>query len=137
MLPIVPLKIHAGDSHHKCFVTHAVLDTASTSFFASDSLIERLNVSTISKIKVTTVTTNKAKETHFDKLINHLEFSDLSMSDFFKLEPLLSVTFILISSLNVPKQVFIQQFVELIGFPVQGIYVGLELLIGNNNRCIL
>ena len=69
-----------------------ILANVCTSSFASDSLIKRLNISATSKIEITTVTINKAKETRFAKLINHLEVSDFNVSDFFKLQPSLSIT---------------------------------------------
>ena len=136
LLPIVPVKVRVGDSR-KCFVTHAFLDPGSTSSFASDSLIKRLNISATSKIEVTTVTINKVKETRFAKLINHLEVSDLNESDFFKLQPLLSITSIAVSSWDVPKQADIQQFVAFSDLFIQDVDAGVELLIGNDNRHIL
>ena len=136
LLPIVPVKVRVGDSR-KCFVTHAFLDPGSTSSFASDSLIKRLNISATSKIEVTTVTINKVKETRFAKLIDHLEVSDLNESDFFKLQPLLSITSIPVSSRDVPKQADIQQFVEFSDLFIQDVDAGVELLIGNDNRHIL
>ena len=136
LLPIVPVKVRVGDSR-KCFVTHAFLDPGSTCFFASDSLIKRLNISATSKIEVTTVTINKVKETRFAKLINHLEVSDFNESDFFKLQPLLSITSIPVSSWDVPKQADIQQFVEFSDLFIQDVDAGVELLIGNDNRHIL
>ena len=136
MLPIVPIKVRVGDSR-KCFVTHVFLDPGNTSSFAFDSLIKRLNISATTKIEVTTVTMNKAKETRFAKLIYHIEVSDLNESDFFKLQPLLSITSVPVSSRDVPKQADIQQFVEFGDLFIQDIDAGVELLTGNNNRHIL
>ena len=136
LLPVVPVKVRVGDSR-KCFVTHAFLDPGSTNSFASDSLIKRLNISATSKIEVITVTINKVKETRFVKLINHLEVSDLNESDFFKLQPLLSITSIPVSFRDVPKQADIQQFVEFSDLFIQDVDAEVELLIGNDNRHIL
>ena len=136
MLPIVPVKVRFGNSR-KCFVTHAFLDPGSTNSSASDSLIKRQNILTTTKIEVTAVTINKVKETRFAKLINHLEVSDLNESDFFKLQPLLSITSIPVSSRDVPKQADIQQFIEFSDLFIKDIDAEVELLIGNDNRHIL
>jgi len=59
------------------------------------------------------------------------------METFFELQPLLSISNIPVSCVDVPKQKDIQQFAEFNDIFIHDVDAGVEMLLGNDNRHIL
>ena len=136
LLPIVPVKVRAPNSG-ETFVTHAFLDTGSTTSFVTDNLINKLNVKGAPIVDVAAVTRNPILEERSAKVIHNLEISGFSEALFFKLQPILSISNIPVQPDNIPSQKDISQFSEFNGLHIPSVNADVDLLIGNDIRHIL
>ena len=135
-LPVVPVKIRCTKSN-EFITTLALLDNGSTSSFISESLIKALQAKNFSVINVSTATINQVQTTHKAKVINGLQISDLAQSNFFQLNPTLSINSIPVGKGDIPTQEDVNQFLEFknVYIPLMDEEVG--LLIGNDNSPVM
>ena len=136
LLPVVPVKIRCTNSN-EFITTLALLDNGSTSSFISESLIKALRAKNFSVINVSTATINQVQTTHKAKVINGLQISDLAQSNFFQLNPTLSINSIPVGKGDIPTQEDVNQFLEFkdVYIPLMDEEVG--LLIGNDNAPVM
>ena len=111
LLPVVPVKIKLNGSDLS-FVTQAFLDSGSTSSFITNDLIDQLKISNAPTVEVTIVTIHQTTETRKASVINNLQVSDISESNFLDLKFLLSVQSLPVSSVDIPNQQDLNQFAE-------------------------
>ena len=136
LLPVVPVKVKLNSSN-LTFVTQAFLDSGSTSSFITNDLIDQLKISNAPTVEVTTVTIHQITETRKARVINNLQISDISESNFLDLKPLLSVQSLPVSSADIPNQQDLNQFAEFEDIFIPTVACDVGLLIGNDNRHIL
>ena len=133
---MVPVKVKLNGSN-LTFVTQAFLDSGSTSSFITNDLIDQLKISNVPTVEVTTVTIHQITETRKARVINNLQISDISESNFLDLKPLLSVQSLPVSSADIPNQQDLNQFAEFEDIFIPTVACDVGLLIGNDNRHIL
>ena len=106
LLPIVPVKVYSPNCA-KFLVTHAFLDNGSTSFFITNKLISKLNITNSPEVDLTTATLRTTNETRKAKLISNIMITDLCESNHIKLQPLLQlIEFLLIKRTFPVKMTF-------------------------------
>ena len=132
----MPVKVTVSDCD-KFVITHAFLDTGSTSSFITNRLMNELNITSSTVIDLTTATLSEVNKTRKAKVIPNVIITDLCESNIINLQPLLSIDTIPADKNDIPRQGNIKQFEEFYDLHIPFVDAEVNLLISNDNRHIL